>query len=215
MLIRAESFPRLHQPQRCVRCIKMHLPVALREQKENAARRCDDCALCRPCKCAQGIGQERRIRGNNGRQDRCRIRIRVPHRRMNRAPAQQFQCDEVIHCRLAEEHILLDRDRHLVPLRLFAVTQRPAIAQPVKKHNRQYEYTCIHCVLPRPIRQCRIRKRRQCQKSISCGIAECQIGQIAQQQPRAVILMKENIRQISLVRVASKQENRIERIVKM
>ena len=49
--------------------------------------------------------------------------------------------------------------------------------------------------------------RRKCPK--------CQIGQIADEQPRTVILMEENIDKIFLIRMFSEPDRLIERIVKM
>ena len=129
----------------------------------------------------------------------------------------ELERDEVVHRRLGEQRVLLHARRDIVPLRLLAVVERAAVAQPVKEHDREEEDRGIAgdargaaCGRERLVRQA-----RQREQPLRGGGAEGDVERQAEQQQRAVVLVEEDIGEILLVRVEAEADRGIERIAEM
>ena len=80
--------------------------------------------------------------------------------------------NEVVDCRFAEHDVVFHERRHLVPLRLFPVTERPAVAQPVKERDRRDKGRRVRRILRGALKRKRIPNGRQREKPLRREAAE-------------------------------------------
>ena len=95
------------------------------------------------------------------------------------------------------------------------MVQCPSITQPIEPKHRRQEHYRVQPILEPWRRQLHIGQHRRCQQILDTMIAEQCIGNIAQQDPRTMILVEEYIDKILLVRMPGQPHRLIERIMKM
>lgn len=197
--------------------IKELLQIAFPHKQENVGGFRDLRSLGRPFKAIGRVGQlgDGRLFRHKRLDGRKVLLVRMLIGRVQLVLHHLFQCHQVVHRGLGKEDVLFHHAGDGVPFRLVVVPERTPVPEPVEGRDAAQEDHRIVAVVEDGVEEVQVLEAGQPLKPLDALGAHPQVGQDAQEDPGAVVLVEENVHQVVLFRLGPQFHGLVEDVVEV